>query len=477
MRLSTVLSTGLLSAALLGACQQRQPETTAQNDCAPAPPQYTIKHPEWARQASIYEVNIRQYTPEGTFQAFEKHLPRLEKMGVGILWLMPVHPIGQEKRKGSLGSYYSVQDYRAVNPEMGTLDDLRHLVQEAHKRGMHVILDWVANHTSWDSKLAKEHPEWFTRNAQGQPVPPVADWQDVIDLDFGKPELRQYMTESMAYWVREADVDGFRCDVAGLVPTEFWNNTRQELEKIKPVFMLAEWDELHNPPFLKPGEFDPNTRMLEKAFDATYALRLRYLLDSVARGQQPVAAIDTYLKAERAKYPASTHLMYFTSSHDINSWDGTEYERLGNNAVSQAVLTGLLPGIPMVYSGQEAALNKRLKFFDKDPIAWGNYPLQDFYTRLLQLKKRNPALANGDPCGQFTRLSSPASVYAFVRHKGPDAVLVAVNMGNELQEVKIPSEWAGNYHDVFADQAYRTAPDVTLPVAPHGYRVLERGKQ
>ncbi|GAB3837507.1 alpha-amylase family glycosyl hydrolase [Hymenobacter jeollabukensis] len=475
------LAAGLLAAALLPACHsQSGPEKvpSALTTCPAAPPQYTIRHPAWARQASIYEVNIRQYTPEGTFRAFEAHLPRLQKMGVGILWLMPVYPIGQERRKGTLGSYYSVRDYRAVNPEMGTLDDLRHLVTEAHRRGMHVILDWVANHTSWDSKLAREHPEWFTRNPQGQFVAPVADWQDVIDLDFSKPGLRRYMTESLAYWVREADVDGYRCDVAGLVPTDFWNSSRAELEKIKPVFMLAEWDELHDPPFLRHGEFDPNTGLLEKAFDATYALRLRYLLDSVARGQQPVAAVDKYLRVERAKYPPTSYLMTFTTSHDINSWDGSEYERLGPDVQPQAVLAATLPGIPMVYSGQEAALRKRLKFFDKDPIAWGNYPLQDFYTRLLQLKKRNPALANGDACGRLTRLpAADKDVYAFVRHRagGPEAVLVAVNLGSELRELPVPAAWHGDYRDVFADQTYTLAPGATLPVPPHGYRVLERG--
>jgi glycosidase len=482
MRPTTFLA-ACSTVVLLGACQSQPAEqadttnaqttTATKTNCPPAPAAYTIRHPDWAASASIYEVNVRQYTPEGTFRAFEQHLPRLQKMGVGILWLMPVNPIGREKRKGTLGSYYSVQDYRAVNPEMGSLADLKHLVDEAHRRGMHVILDWVANHTSWDSKLAREHPDWFTKDAQGRFVAPVSDWQDVIDLDFSKPELRRYMTESMAYWVREAGVDGFRCDVAGLVPTDFWNATRAELEKIKPVFMLAEWDELHAPPFLRPGEFDPNTRLLEQAFDATYGLRLRYLLDSVARGQQPVAAVDKYLRVERARYPRTTYLMNFTSSHDINSWTGTEYERLGPNVQPQAVLAALLPGIPMLYSGQESALKRRLKFFDKDPIAWGNYPLQDFYTRLLQLKKRHPALRNGDACGQLTRLPSPPAVYAFVRHLGPKAVLVAVNLGAQLQELPIPAAWQGDYQDVFADQPYMLAPGATLPVDPHGYRVLE----
>ncbi|RSK36213.1 alpha-amylase family glycosyl hydrolase [Hymenobacter metallilatus] len=465
--LLTLLS-GLL---LLGACQSG-PSTPAAPACAPAAPAaYTIRHPQWADSASIYEVNIRQYTPEGTFRAFEQHLPRLQKMGVGILWLMPVQPIGEKNRKGQLGSQYSIRDYRAVNPEFGSMQDLQHLIAEAHKRGMHVILDWVANHTSWDSKLLQEHPEWFTRGPQGQLLPPVADWQDVIDLDYGKPELRRYMRESMLYWLKEADFDGFRCDVAGLVPMEFWNQTRPALEKVKPVFMLAEWDELHDPPFLKPGQFDPHTGMLEQAFDATYALRMRYLLDSISRGQQPVAALDAYRQVERRRYPATSYLMYFTTSHDINSWDGTEYERLGQNALPQAVLTALLPGIPMVYSGQEAALKKRLRFFDKDTIPWNNYSLQEFYTKLLQLKKHHSALRNGDPCSQFTRLASPEGTYAFERRKNGAAVVTAVNFTDQPQTVTLP---AGSFRDVFSDKTETLAAQAPLTVPARGWRVLEQ---
>jgi glycosidase len=471
-RVSSILLFCWLSA--LAACQSG-PSSTPEAACVPvAPAAYTIRHPRWADSASIYEVNIRQYTPEGTFRAFEQHLPRLQQMGVGILWLMPVQPIGQEKRKGKLGSQYSIRDYRAVNLEFGTLADLRHLNQEAHKRGMHVILDWVANHTSWDSKLVRQQPDWFTRNAAGQFVPPVADWQDVIDLDYSKPELRRYMQESMVYWLREADFDGFRCDVAGLVPTDFWNDTRPKLEKVKPVFLLAEWDELHDPPFLKKGEFNPNTGLLEKAFDATYALRLRYLLDSISRGQQPMAAIDAYRRVERARYPANVYLMYFTSSHDINSWDGTEYERLGAGAQPQAVLTALLPSIPMVYSGQEAALKKRLRFFDKDTILWNGYPLQDFYTRLLQLKKRHPALRNGDPCSQFTRLPSPEGTYAFERRKGTTAVLTFVNLTDKPHTVDLPTTAAGCFRDVFSAAPVELKPPQQLSVPAYGWRVLEK---
>ena len=461
--------------ALLTSCNQNGAGTAA--ECGPAVPEtYTIGHPAWASNASIYEVNIRQYTPEGTFRAFEAHLPRLQQMGVGILWLMPVQPVGQLKRKGTLGSQYSVQDYRAVNPEFGTMADLRHLVDEAHKRGMHVILDWVANHTAWDSQLSKEHPEWFTKDKQGNFRPPVADWQDVIDLDYSKPELRRYMTESMAFWLREADFDGFRCDVAGLVPTDFWNDTRQQLEKVKPVFMLAEWDELYPPTFISKQEFDPNTKLLEKAFDMTYGLRLHTLIDSIAKGQKTTNHLDKYLADERRRYPAQVYLMNFTSSHDVNSWDGTEYERLGKNALPFAVLTALLPGMPMVYSGQEAALKKRLRFFDKDTIPWNDYPLQEFYTKLLQIKKTHPALRNGDPCSEFQRLpaSADTKTYAFSRRKDDAEVVVALNLDNKPHEFTMRELESGNFRELFTEQSIRLGATSKVLLTPHSYRVYER---
>ncbi|MFC7668060.1 alpha-amylase family glycosyl hydrolase [Hymenobacter humi] len=305
----------------------------------------------------------------------------------------------------------------------------------------------------------------------------MADWQDVIDLDYTKPALRQYMTESMAYWVKNADIDGFRADVAGLVPTEFWNHTRQELEKIKPVFMLAEWDELFPPTFLKKSEFDPNTRLLEKAFDATYALRLHGLLDSLGQGltrqgQKSTTELARYLAAERRMYPPGVNLMTFTSTHDINAWDGSEYERLGANAQPMAVLTALWPGIPMLYNGQEAALKKRLRFFDKDTIPWNGYPLQRFYTTLLQLKKRHPALWNFDAESQFRLLPSPAQTVAFERREGDDVVIVAVNLSAKPQQVQLPQPTSATPAVVLDVFSQRPAPTGPVPLAAHGWRVL-----
>ncbi|QKG51298.1 alpha-amylase family glycosyl hydrolase [Hymenobacter sp. BRD67] len=463
----------LASLGLMGlaGCSHSTPQadTAIPAGCRPPAP-FTIQHPAWATSASLYQVNVRQYTPEGTFRAFEKHLPRLQKMGVSILWLMPVQPIGEVKRKGRLGSQYSLRDYRTVNPEFGSMADLQHLINEAHKLGMHVILDWVANHTSWDSNLSKQHPDWFTHDARGNFVPPVADWQDVIDLDYRKPGLRRYMTESMAFWVKDAGFDGFRCDVAGLVPTDFWNDTRPALERIKPVFMLAEWDELHDPPFLKKGEFTPHTHLLEKAFDATYALKLHYLLDSIAQHKKPVAALPGYLAAERKMYPAGVYLMNFTSSHDVNAWDNPESVRLGADAQAMAVLTALLPGIPLVYSGQEAASTRKLRFFDKDTIQWKGYRLNAFYAALLHLKQTSPALRNGDACAKFTMLPAPPNCFVFERASGDGKakVWVAVNLGARPQLLAHPAE---TVTDAFADVG---APitDARVTVPAHGWRVL-----
>jgi glycosidase len=368
-----------------------------------------------------------------------------------------------------------VQDYYGVNPEFGTLADLQHLVAAAHSLGLKVILDWVANHTSRDNALIEQHSAWYQHDAQGQLVPPVADWTDVVALDYTNREMRQYMTDALAYWVREADIDGYRCDVAGLVPTDFWDEARPALEAIKPVFMLAEWDELYPSGGLSWEEFNSDTHLLEKAFDMSFGLRLHYLLDRIAEGHAALGDIDEYLAAEREKYPPTVYLMHFTSNHDVNSWDGTEYERLGPLALPFAVLAALLPGMPMLYSGQEAALNKRLEFFERDTIEWGDYPLQDFYTKLLQLKKRHPALRNGDPDSNFVRLQGPTGLYAFVREKGGSAVIVLINVTTE--ELELPSQRTPvlpqkGLFDVFSGEQLTLAQRKTRLVPAHGYRVL-----
>ena len=331
------------------------------------------EHLPWTRQASVYEVNIRQYTPEGTLRAFMEHLPRLARMGVDILWLMPIQPIGLQERKGSLGSYYAIRDYTAVNPEFGTLEDARALVRRAHELGLKVILDWVANHTAWDHPWTRGHRDWYKLDERGQifPVtfnagtPQVEYWTDVVALDYRQRPLWDAMVDAMAFWVRECDLDGFRCDVAGLVPTPFWNHARAALERVKPLFLLAEWSEPE----------------LHDAFDMTYGWDLTEVLQKIAAGQADADALRAWVRAPGGgkAFPAHAYRMRFTSNHDHNSWHGHDGELWGPAFEAMAVLAATLPGMPLVYSGQEAGLAKRLAFFEKDTIDFSRLPREAFY--------------------------------------------------------------------------------------------------
>lgn len=398
---------------------------------APAPLPLTdgvsdMRHPAWAKSANIYEVNIRQYTPEGTFRAFEAHLPRLRRMGVDILWIMPINPISRKERKGTLGSYYAVSDYTAINPEYGTLDDFRHLVKAAHARGFKVIVDWVANHTGWDHVWVTQHPEWFKRNAKGElegyhytdlSTQKEEVWADVIGLDYGKPEVRTAMIEAMAYWVKTADIDGFRCDVAWTLPVAFWDQARASLDRIKPVFMLAEAD---------------TPEMQVRAFDMTYDWVLYRTLIKVARGQADARDLAALYTQPARRYPAGAYRMTFTSNHDENSWNGTDRELYGDGADAMAVLAATLPGMPLVYGGQEGGLDKRLKFFDRDPIVWQDFRRAALYRQLLKLKHDHPALATGMAPGNLEILETGNSkVFAFRRVTGRDTLGVAVNLAGE----------------------------------------------
>lgn len=248
-----------------------------------------LTHPEWSKNATIYELNTRQFSEEGTFKAAQRQLPRIKELGIDIIWLMPINPIGKKNRKGTLGSPYSVKDYFEVNPEFGTLQDLKNFVNEAHKLGMYVILDWVANHTAWDNVLVEKHPEWYAKDYKGDFRPtPWWDWSDIIDLDYSKPGLREYMTEALKYWVKEADIDGYRCDVAGFVPLDFWNNARKELDAIKPVFMLGEWEsrDLH-----------------ASAFDMTYAWDWNEKLHNICMGKADVNQLYIYYSWNERFFP------------------------------------------------------------------------------------------------------------------------------------------------------------------------------
>lgn len=415
-------------------------------------------HPEWSKDAVIYEANIRQFTPEGTFKAFTEHLPRLKEMGVDIVWLMPIHPIGEKNRKGILGSYYSVRDYKDVNPEFGTKEDFKALVDQAHDLGMRVILDWVANHTAWDHAWMEEHNDWYIKDSTGKIVAPF-DWTDVAELDYDKPGVRNAMTDALKYWVKEFDVDGYRCDVAMEVPTDFWNNARQSLDSIKPVFMLAEAEvpEHH-----------------EKAFDMSYAWHMHHILNQVAQGKESANTIENVLAKHDTTFPEGAYRMHFTSNHDENSWNGTVYERMGDAALQMAVLSYVLPGMPLIYTGQEAALDKRLEFFEKDEVEWNKYPLAGFYTQLNELKSNNPALWNGNYGGSWERIETEndSKVFIILREKDDNRVMGIFNFSEQPQSIAISDEELfGTWKDYMNSKAFELGNE-PIDLKPWGYYVL-----
>lgn len=416
-----------------------------------------IKNVEWAKNAVIYEVNIRQYTPEGNFKAFAAHLPRLKAMGVDILWLMPIHPIGQKNRKGPLGSYYSVRDYRAVNPEFGTMDDFKQLVRDIHAQGMKVIIDWVPNHSSWDNPLTREHPEFYMKDSAGNFVSPF-DWTDVIRFDYANPQMRAWMVETMKYWLTETDIDGFRCDVAHMVPVEFWDSCRAELDKVKPIFFLAEADQsfLH-----------------KKAFDMTYDWRFHHLMNDIAKGKKHAGDIEKHFAWVDSVYPIGSILMQFTSNHDENSWSGTEFERLDGGAQTFAVLSATVPGMLLIYSGQEAAFNRRLKFFEKDTISWDGYVFENFYRQLIELKKSNPALWNGIAGGSFKRIRTTdnRNIIAFVREKDQNKVVVMLNLTPKPRSLMLREGIDGNFTEWFSQRPTQLKRYQKFTLAPWGYYV------
>lgn len=408
-----------------------------------------VKHPDWAKNAVIYELNVRQFSPEGTLQAIIPQLPRIRELGVDIVWLMPINPIGEKERKGTLGSNYAVRDYKAVNPDFGTLDDLKELVRETHRLGMYLILDWVANHTAWDHAWVTEHPEWYLKNEQGEIHAYTYDngenleyWTDVIGLDYHQPGLWDAMNDALLYWVREADIDGYRCDVAGLLPTSYWEQVRLRLQAVKPVFLLAEWS---------------TPEMHRGAFDMTYDWDLYDLMIQMAKGQATVAKLRRFLEHPPVAYPEDAYRMRFTTNHDKNTWEAHDRESYGPAFQAYAVLAATLPGMMLIYSGQESFLGQRLAFFEKDPIDWGTYELASFYRKLTDLKHNNPALWNGADGGSLEILPATSrSVFVFQRVKDDNRVTVAINFSRRPQTV-IPID---------------SSPEITLK--PFGYAILKK---
>lgn len=395
--------------------------------------------PAWAKSGMIYEVNVRQYTKEGTFNAFKSHLPRLKKMGVKILWFMPMYPISTTKRKGTLGSYYAVNDFKKVNPEFGTMDDFQSLIDEIHRLDMYIILDWVPNHTGWDHQWLEKNREWYTQNNNGEVIDPSNPetgeswgWTDVADLNYDKPELRKAMINDMMFWLEEKNIDGFRMDVAHSVPDEFWLEVRQEVFSIgRPIFMLAEAEH-------------PMHRNSE-SFHMSYGWSFHHLMNEIAKGEKGARDIDKWLNQDRSKFKKGMH-MHFTTNHDENTWNGTVFERMGDAHLTLAALSFLLEGMPLIYSGQEEPLRKRLEFFEKDHIEFKNYEYEEFYTKLIRLKSDNEALWNGHYGGSLEKLFEHENIFAFQREKNNSKVIALFNLSEKSTKVDLPVEVSGRLY-------------------------------
>ncbi len=465
----------IMLSILFVACDKSEPkeeveaiEVIKQNDGLSniSPVKAQNNFPDWAKNATIYEVNVRQFTPEGTINAFSSHLSRIKEQGIDILWFMPVFPISEAKRKGNLGSPYAVADYRTINPELGTIKDFKRMLEKAHALGIHVILDWVPNHSGWDHPWIEAHPEYYTQidGAIVDPIDPETGeswgWTDVADFNYDNPDLRKAMILAMEYWVKEIGVDGFRCDVAHNVPNDFWDETMEVLLKNGPLFLLAESEVPHH---ANSGDFL-----------ATYAWKFNNLMNAIAKEEANAGDIDEYLKNDRMEFKRGFH-MYFTTNHDENSWQGTVFERLKEGHKAFAVLAATLDGMPLLYGGQEAPIKKRLAFFERDPIDWNGYEYEDFYKTLFKLKHINQALWNGKYGGDILRIPTgkDAEVFAFTREKNGDRVVVIINLSDKSQDIKISSEECiGKYTNVFAKSTISIEKDTELTLDAWDYLVL-----
>ena len=406
-------------------------------------PYLKIAPPQWSADAVIYQMNTRQFTAEGTFSAAMDHLPRLADMGVDIVWLMPIHPIGEVERKGPMGSPYAVKDYRAVNPDLGTEEDFRAFVEAAHSNGLKVILDWVANHSAWDNPHTATNPDWYTRNPEGEMMPPEGtDWSDVADFDYSNSELREYMTESLTYWVREFDIDGYRADVAGYVPLDFW-----------------ETRDLH-----------------ARAFDATYAWGWKEAMQQLVNDGSGAGAMRGYYAAQKTTWPHAAYRMVYTDNHDQNSWDGVASDIYGPAYEAAIALSFTGPGIPLVYNGQESDLDRQLSFFDKDEITWRAGRYDGLLRRLIALKTEERALWNGEFGAPMIEVPNSASddVLAFVRGEGAERVFAIFNLSPRTQDVSFElARHHGSFRDAMTGDTVSFANGDTVSLGAWDYRIFQ----
>jgi len=426
----------------------------------------------------IYEANIRQYSPEGTFNAFTKDIPVLKELGVKIIWVMPINPISKIKRKATeevftseiedekerekyLGSYYSVSDYKAINPEFGNLKDFKKMVEVAHDNGIYLIIDWVPNHTGWDHPWITAHPDWYTQDKDGNIIDPIDPgtgkswgWTDVADLNYDKQDMRDEMIADMKYWVTEADVDGFRVDVAHNVPVEFFNRALAELKKVKPLFMLAE-AEKHE--------------LFQAGYDMQYAWEGHHLLNKIAKGEANAGDFGKYIKKQESLLGVEDFNMNFVTNHDENSWGGTLGERMPNSKELFTSLTYLMPGMPLIYSGQEYDLDHRLKFFEKDQIPKTKGAYFDLLQKLGSLKNTSVSLNGGKKAASYATINSGDDVIAFTRSKNNESISFVGNVSNKVQELK---GLQGSFQDYLGDAKIDIQENQALQLAPWEFKIL-----
>ena len=466
---------------LLASCANEKKEEARKPLKNQDQPKELIVTDEALESALIYEANIRQYSPEGTFEAFTKDIPQLKELGVKVIWLMPIYPISmtnrkatpelsvediedEEEKKKYLGSYYAISDYTAVNPEFGSMQDLEKLVETAHENDMYVILDWVANHTGWDHHWIDEHPEYYVKNAAGEITDPMNKetgetwgWTDTAHLEYDNPDLHEAMKNEMKFWVEEKNIDGFRCDVAGEVPTVFWENTVKELKQIKPVFMLAESEKKD---------------LFHEAFDMGYNWEGHHLKNEIAQGKKTVKAWDEYMVKIDSTYQKDDYLMNFVTNHDENSWNGTIEERMGDAAELMTAFSYTIPGMPLIYSGQEYDMSHRLKFFEKDSIPKEKGEMWPLLEKLGQLKSSNPALNGAKKAADYIRIATTEDekILAFKRLKEDKEIIFIANMSDT--EVEFNLELEGDFTDYMSGEADSFNKDNTIIYPAWGYQIL-----
>ncbi|MBL7813428.1 MAG: alpha-glucosidase C-terminal domain-containing protein [Saprospiraceae bacterium] len=436
-----------------------------------------LNTPDWVKNAVIYQVNIRQFSPEGTFNAFAEHLERIAALGVDMIWFMPIYPLCDTNKKchpeadtECIGSHYAVYDYFSINPRYGTPEDFRNIVKKIHDLGMKVILDFVPNHTGWDSRWMLRHPEWFKKDKAGNIISPIKKengeswgWDDVAQLDYSNMRMRENVIQAHEFWMREFNVDGFREDVAGEVPTFFWKELRHRLEKIRPVYMLSE-DEVE-------GQEHFNV-----CFNTNYAWQASIVMKDIAKGEKPASALYEWTETVKQKFGTRGWQMNYTQNHDENTWNGTEKELFGVGADCYTALTFVMEGMPMIYNGQEASLDKRLWFFNKDEIDWSDLSRAAFFKTLIDLKHRNKALWNGQNGGVLQKLSTDKSddkIYAFFRQKEEYQCIAIFNLSDKkVNDILRGGIAAGTYKNVFTGETKNIAAATTLSLEPYDYLIL-----